>query len=70
VVITLKLVHVFVLNESYHECGLLGQLDRRTTNWLVLGSFGMTGTNDCSHGMTESLMTDLGMFYIDKLTLF
>jgi hypothetical protein len=45
-----------ILNESYHECGLLGQLDRWTTDWLVLGSLGMTSTNDCSHEMTESLM--------------
>ena len=50
------------MNESYHECELLGQLDRQTTDWLVLGSLGMTGTNDCSHGMTESLMADLDMF--------
>ena len=51
-----------LVNESYHECGLLGQLDRQMTDWLVLGSLGMTGTNDCSHGMTESLMADLDMF--------
>ena len=50
------------LNESYHECGLLGQLDRQLTNWIVLGSLGMTDTNDCSHGMTESLMADPDMF--------
>jgi hypothetical protein len=50
------------LNESYHECGLLGQLDRQMTKWLVLGSLEMTGTNDCSHGMSESLMADLDMF--------
>ena len=50
------------VNESYHESGLLGQLDRQMTDWLVLGSLGMTGTNDCSHEMTESLMADLDMF--------
>ena len=60
------------VNESYHECGFLGQLDRQMTDWLVLGSLGMTDTNDChlgmtgtnvcSHEMTESLMADLDMF--------
>ena len=52
------------LDESYHEYRLLGQLDRQMANWLVLGSLGMMGTNDCSHGMTESLlMADLDVFY-------
>ena len=61
-VLVLEKSACLLLNESYHECGLLGQLGRQTTDGLVLGSLGMTGTNDCSHEMTESLMADLDMF--------
>ena len=51
-----------LLNESFNECELLGQMDRQMTDGLVLGSLGMTDSNHCSHEMTKSLMVDLDMF--------
>ena len=40
------------------------------TDWLVLGSLGITDTKDCSHEMTKSLMADLDMFLMADLDMF